>query len=583
MPSTPLKKGKVHGGRGSTGAAGAAVAESFIEGSPPTAQTAALRPEAMVAAIGSLALLSGDLPKLLDEVTQKLAETLHVDLVQLLQLEGDGQSMLLRAGVGWKPGLVGSARASAGPDSPAGLTLLANEPVVSADLTTEKRFALPRMLSEHGVVSGMTVAIEGQPRPFGVLGVFSKQRREYVDDEVNLLRAIANILAAAIKDNRSQQALRDGEARVRAIVNTLVDGIITIDERGIIDWMNPAAERLFGYKSPEVLGRNVNVLMPEPYRGEHDVYLLNYLRTGRAKIIGIGREVVGRRKDGTVFPMDLAVSELNVGGRRMFTGVVRDITERRRLEREILDAGTEEQRRIGRDLHDGLCQQLTGIAFATEVLTQKLTARSAPEAASLKKVAELVDQSITQARDLARGLQPVTLEAGGLAAALEALAKQLEGMFHVSCVFVCDGPCLVHDNTVATHLYRIAQEATSNAVKHGKARTVVIDLAVAGDELRLVISDDGVGLANAATDGKGIGLQTMDYRARIVGGELKVRPGERGGTTVTCIVRGSNIGGSSSGRATDGQEGFKETAAGRKSKNPNSRRRRPPNRPRASG
>src|SRR6185295_4557424 len=110
----------------------------------------------------------------------------------------------------------------------------------------------------------------------------------------------------------------------------------------------------------------------------------------------------------------------------------------------------------------------------------------------IRKVAELVDQAITQARQLARGLQPVTVESGGLVAALEELARKVESLFQVTCLFVCDGPCEVHDNLVATHLYRIAQEAISNAVKHGKARTVMIDLAVTGDELRLSVRDDGI-------------------------------------------------------------------------------------------
>jgi PAS domain S-box-containing protein len=503
--------------------------------------------------------------------------------VEILELDSDGKALTLRAGKGWKEELVGTARISTGSSSQAGLTLLANEPVVSPDLLAERRFAVPAILRQHGAVSGVTVVIAGQPSPFGVLGVFSKRQRDFSDDDISLLRAVANVLASAIKDHRLQQALRDGEARFRAIVDTLVDGIITIDERGIIDSMNPAAERLFGYTAAELAGRNVNVLMPEPYHGQHDQYLASYLRTGKAKIIGIGREVVGRRRDGSVFPMDLAVSELNVAGRRMFTGIVRDITDRRRLQREILAAGTEEQRRIGQDLHDGLCQHLTGIAFATEVLTQKLVGRSAPEAAGLKKVAELVDQAIAQARDLARGLQPVTREAGGLAAALKRLATKVESMFHISCSFVCDGPCPIHDDTVATHLYRIAQEAASNAVTHGRARRVVIGLKISPCELRLSIEDDGIGLAAERSDGQGIGLQTMDYRSRMVGGELTIRTGERGGTIVSCIVRGKHLDEPNTRKASDGQKDSTQRTVGRKRKNENPSGGRPSNRSRTAG
>ena len=131
------------------------------------------------------------------------------------------------------------------------------------------------------------------------------------------------------------QELAQAEERMRSVVNHVVDGIITIDDRGEVQSFNPAAERIFGYLGSEVIGRNVKMLMPEPYHGEHDGYVANYLDSGQAKIIGIGREVVGRRKDATTFPMDLAVSEFHLGQRRFFTGIVRDITERKRLEQEL--------------------------------------------------------------------------------------------------------------------------------------------------------------------------------------------------------------------------------------------------------
>jgi len=149
-------------------------------------------------------------------------------------------------------------------------------------------------------------------------------------------------------------ALRESEARFRTILETTVDGIITIDEAGSVESFNTASERIFGYKAAEVLGRNVGFLMPAPYADEHDGYLRNYLETGHRKIIGIGREVSGMRKDGTVFPLDLSVSEVRLPDRRIFTGIVRDITERQRLEQEILRVSDQERRRIGQDLHDGL-------------------------------------------------------------------------------------------------------------------------------------------------------------------------------------------------------------------------------------
>jgi PAS domain S-box-containing protein len=136
---------------------------------------------------------------------------------------------------------------------------------------------------------------------------------------------------------RAEQELADEKARLESIVNHAIDGIIAIDENGTVDAFNPAAERVFGYRAEEVIGQNVKMLMPRPFHTEHDGYLANYLRTGQVTIIGIGREVQGRCKDGRVFPMDLAVSEFRLGNRRYFTGLVRDITERKRTEKQVYD------------------------------------------------------------------------------------------------------------------------------------------------------------------------------------------------------------------------------------------------------
>jgi PAS domain S-box-containing protein len=156
-----------------------------------------------------------------------------------------------------------------------------------------------------------------------------------VADAKHELTLCKTAIADVTERKRAEQAARDSEARHRAILEASVDAIITIDERGIIDSVNPATQRLFGYPPAELIGASVNVLMPSPHRELHDTYLENYRRTGQAKIIGIGREVTGRRKDGSLFPMDLSVSEIVVAGRRMFVGLVHDISDRKQAEEEL--------------------------------------------------------------------------------------------------------------------------------------------------------------------------------------------------------------------------------------------------------
>ena len=480
-------------------------------------------------------------------------------------------------------------------------------------------------------------------------------RAELIDLVKELRQKTMIIEAQQIKHT---SALGDSAERLRAILETAVEGIITIDHRGIIESFNPAAEKIFGYQAAEAIGQNVKLLMPEPYRREHDGYIANYHQTGHARIIGIGREVIGRRKDGSTFPMDLSVSEVNLAGRRLFTGFVRDITdrkaaekalghfaaivessddaivgttlsgqvtswnkgaervfghtraemvgesilkiipadrqqeepqilarikkgesvnhyetvrchkdgrlidisvtvspirdangqvigaskvardisERKKLEKEIIEISNREQQRIGQDLHDGLCQELAGIQLMCQVLEQKLSARSKPEAKQVAEIADHIREAIAHTRRLARGLSPVETEPNGLMSALQELCVYITKMFRVECRFDCARPVLVRNNVFATHLYRIAQEAINNAIKHGKAKCIRIVLKPAGDKVTLAVTDDGVGFSADTKKSGGLGLHIMRYRAGVVGAVLEVRSGPDGaGTTVTCV------------------------------------------------
>ena len=340
------------------------------------------------------------------------------------------------------------------------------------------------------------------------------------------------------KRRKAETALRESSERLRAILETAVEGIITIDERGSIESFNPAAEKIFSYPAREAIGQNVKLLMPAPFRQAHDGYIENYHHTGHAKIIGIGREVVGQRKDGTTFPMDLSVSEVRLANRRLFTGFVRDITERKRLEKEIIEISNREQQRIGQDLHDGLCQELAGIELMCQVLEQKLAAKSKSESKQVGEIAQHIREAIGHTRGLARGLSPVEFEVNGFMSALQQLAASVQKLFHVECRLEYAEVILIRNNVFATHLYRIVQEAINNAVKHGKARRIHISLKPAGDQFALAVRDDGIGFSNETKKSGGMGLHIMKYRAGVLDATLEVRSGVDGaGTTVACVFR----------------------------------------------
>lgn len=212
-------------------------------------------------------------------------------------------------------------------------------------------------------------------------------------------------------------------------------------------------------------------------------------------------------------------------------------TESHRLERQILDISENERARLGQELHDGLCQDLVSLAFDANVLTNTLSARHRPEGPLARRLTDYLDRAITQCRQLAHGLFPVRLEIEGLPAALEQLAQATSERFQVRCQFVSRQPLRVAENVTAMHLYRIAQEALTNAIRHSRARTVTLQLKLQAGALQLSIEDDGIGLASVR-DGKakGLGLHIMHYRARAIGGTLRLDRGRQGGTLVTCSL-----------------------------------------------
>jgi PAS domain S-box-containing protein len=342
---------------------------------------------------------------------------------------------------------------------------------------------------------------------------------------------------------RMPDALATSEARLHALLEAAVDGIVSIDEQGIVQLVNPAAERLFGYSAHELIGQSISVLMPSPYREGHDQFLARYLATGEKKIIGTVREVLGRKKDGTTFPFDLSVAEARLGSWRVFVGFVRDIAERHRahntlqlLAARLLQAQEEERRRIARELHDDWTQRLAALAIDAAKLEKQL---DRPDEA-VRLVRAMRDDLITLSEGvhaLSRQLHPSIIEDLGL---IEALRSECAGFTQREGIAVAYRPGNIAGavpKDVALCLYRVAQEALRNIAKHAATNEAWVELYTTGRELVLCVRDRGAGFDRAGLRFQSrLGLASMEERVRLIQGKLSVESIPGRGTAVTVQV-----------------------------------------------
>jgi signal transduction histidine kinase len=227
------------------------------------------------------------------------------------------------------------------------------------------------------------------------------------------------------------------------------------------------------------------------------------------------------------------VSERTAELSRVNKNLSREMSHRREAEQELLEISNREQRRLGQDLHDGLCQILAGVRLMTESLKGRLAAKASPETADVERIESRLSEALAQADTVSRGLYPVELETNGLMSALQEMADKISTIYPVKCRLISRSPVTLEDGAVAHHLYRIAQEAVINAVKSGKAKHIIIRLGARSTLCVLSVTDNGVGIQNAASR-QGMGLNIMKYRARMIDAALRIRSIPRGGTRVTC-------------------------------------------------
>ena len=333
-----------------------------------------------------------------------------------------------------------------------------------------------------------------------------------------------------------EEALRASEIRYRRLFESAQDGILILNAgSGRITDVNPFLAKLLGIAQNKLLGKRL-----------WEIGLFHDVEKSKSAFRELQRDGYIRyedlpleTKDGRYIDVEFVSNVYLANGVKVIQCNIRDITERKHLEVEkaILETIEEEQRRIGQDLHDGLCQQLAGIALIAKALALKLSTKAPDESAEAFEIAELINQAIDQTRDLARGLSPVEIEVPGLAAALEKFATSIARLYKISCVFV-HNQSIKHQHEfspiLATHLYRIAQEAVNNAIQHGRAKRVVITLAVVKDQGLLTVQDNGIGFQPKDVDAPGLGLRSMRYRSRMINARFTVGRDTGGGTILSC-------------------------------------------------
>lgn len=309
------------------------------------------------------------------------------------------------------------------------------------------------------------------------------------------------------------------------------EAIFLIDVHGIIKFMNPSAEVLFGYYAEELLGKNIKQLMPSPHRELHDHYISDYLKTGIKHIIGTGRQLIGQRKDGSQFPMYLSVGEIQLTHTHLFAGLIMDLSTHQKLQREILAIPAREQQRIGEELHDGLGQQLTGLSMLAQSLLNKATK---PEHELASQIASGLQEALAQVRALSRGMMPIQIYADGFMISLQEITETIQQQSNIPIKLQIDDVVLLFDDATATHLYRIVQESLNNAVKHADASHIDVSLKIERDHGLLEIIDNGIGIPNDFSDSSGLGLNIMKHRCGLFDGEITINPAGQRGTKVCC-------------------------------------------------
>jgi PAS domain S-box-containing protein len=414
------------------------------------------------------------------------------------------------------------------------------------ELSQDSNFPRIAIAVKEGLQSGFGFPVLLRGQVIGVMEFFSREQRKPDSDQIRMMSAIGSHLGRLIERKWAEEALRESETRFRTLAETASDAIITIDESSTIIFVNPAAENVFGYTLAEMQGANLTILMPDYLRHLHQAGMNRYIETGKRHLSWLAIELPGRHKTGREIPLEISFGEFARDGQRLFTGIVRDMTERKRAE-EALRRSREERleelervrRRIAIDLHDDIGSSLTQISILSELVSRRVGPRKSTVSEPLQKIASTSRELVDSMSDIVWAINPQKDHLRDLVQRMRLFAS--ESLTARNIAFQFRAPNMGQDVRLSANIRRevflIFKESLNNLIRHARCTEATIELGLEADYLELRVTDNGAGFdPNNASDGHG--LMSMRERANGIHGELQLRsaPGEGASITLRAPI-----------------------------------------------
>ena len=436
-----------------------------------------------------------------------------------------------------------------------------------AELPKPLRFTVKK----EGIRAAAFIPLIAEGKLIGKFMTYYNAPHSFTDDELKLAKTIATQLALGIRQKRHEETLRESEERLRAIVEQANAGMVRYDLKGRIQFVNPTFCKMLGYKESELIGKSVReITYPEDLertthafdrvirQGKPSEIDKRYLRkdgsivwvnvsdaperdtAGRSKcVVAVVVDITARKRAEAALQKSREVLEELVKERTKALTIANaelksEIERRKGLEGEILSVSDREQQRLGQELHDGLCQHLTAVAFMARSVALRLKNHRVIDAADIEKIADLVNAAAIDTRNLSIALHRADIDSAGFVTALEDLVDR--EIWKIPCRLEAKPSFHIDDDMAAAQLYRIAREAVINANKHSEAREIVVKLERSPRGMVLRVIDDGIGIPDQPGFKHGLGLHIMNYRAQLLGGHLEINSPKEGGTCVSCYL-----------------------------------------------